>query len=100
MQVKIARTSAPAQFGHTDSALSEKPREQNKTVFKVHDKANKKNIKKNIEKLFKVNVIKINIINQKTKIKIKQGKKSYKTGYKKAIVTLKKGQSIDLTTGI
>ena len=31
--------------------------EQNKTVFKVHEKANKKNIKKNIEKLFKVNVI-------------------------------------------
>ena len=74
--------------------------EQNKTVFKVHDKANKKNIKKNIEKLFKVNVVKINIINQKTKIKMKQGKKSYKPGYKKAIVTLKKGQSIDLTTGI
>ena len=74
--------------------------EQNKTVFRVHDKANKKNIKKNIEKLFKVNVVKINIINQKTKIKMKQGKKSYKTGYKKAIVTLKKGQSIDLTTGI
>ena len=74
--------------------------EQNKTVFKVHDKANKKNIKKNIEKLFKVNVVKINIINQKSKIKMKQGKKSYKSGYKKAIVTLKKGQSIDLTTGI
>ena len=74
--------------------------EQNKTVFKVHDKANKKNIKKNIEKLFKVNVVKINIINQKTKIKMKQGKKSFKSGYKKAIVTLKKGQSIDLTTGI
>ena len=31
--------------------------EQNKTVFKVHEKANKKTIKKNIEKLFKVNVI-------------------------------------------
>ena len=74
--------------------------EQNKTVFRVHDKANKKNIKKNIEKLFKVNVVKINIINQKTKIKMKQGRKSYKPGYKKAIVTLKKGQSIDLTTGI
>ena len=74
--------------------------EQNKTVFKVHDKANKKNIKKNIEKLFKVNVVKINIINQKTKIKMKQGRKSYKPGYKKAIVTLKKGQSSDLTTGI
>ena len=74
--------------------------EQNKTVFKVHEKANKKVIKKNIEKLFKVNVVKVNIINQKTKIKMRQGKKSYKSGYKKAIITLKKGQSIDLTTGI
>jgi len=74
--------------------------EQNKTVFKVHSKANKKNIKKNIEKLFKVNVIKVNIINQKPKFKLKQGKKSIKNGYKKAIITLKKGQSIDLTTGI
>ncbi len=74
--------------------------EQNKTVFKVHDKANKKTIKKSIEKLFKVNVTKINIINRKSKLKMKQGRKSIKSGYKKAIVTLKKGQSIDLTTGI
>ena len=74
--------------------------EQNKTVFKVHAKANKKTIKKNIEKLFKVNVIKINIVIKKPKLKMRQGKKSYKKGYKKAIVTLKKGQSIDLTTGI
>mgnify|MGYP001422546390 CR=1 FL=1 len=74
--------------------------EQNKTVFKVHEKANKTSIKKNIEKLFKVSVVKVNIINQKTKMKLKQGRKSYKSGYKKAIVTLKKGQSIDLTTGI
>ena len=62
--------------------------EQNKTVFKVHEKANKKIIKKNIEKLFKVNVVKVNIINQKSKIKLKQGRKSYKSGYKKAVVTL------------
>ena len=74
--------------------------EQNKTVFKVHNKANKKTIKKNIEKLFKVNVIKVNIVNLKSKIKLKQGRLSKKSGYKKAIVTLKKGQSIDLTTGI
>ena len=63
--------------------------EQNKTVFKVHKRANKKNIKKNIEKIFKVNVIKVNIINTKTKKKIKQGKLSTKSGYKKAIITLK-----------
>jgi len=74
--------------------------EFNKTVFKVHDGANKKSIKKNIEKLFKVTVIKVNIINQKRKKKIKQGKLSVKPGYKKAIITLKKGQSIDLSTGI
>ena len=74
--------------------------EQNKTVFKVHNKANKKTIKKSIEKIFKVNVIKVNIVSQKTKIKMRQGKKSFKSGYKKAIITLKKGQSIDLTTGI
>ena len=74
--------------------------EQNKTVFKVHKGANKKNIKKNIEKIFKVNVIKDNINNTKTKKKIKQGKLSKKPGYKKVIITLKKGQSIDQTTGI
>jgi large subunit ribosomal protein L23 len=74
--------------------------EQNKTVFKVHKGADKKIIKKNIEKIFKVNVIKVNIINTKTKKKIKQGKLSTKSGYKKAIVTLKKGQSIDLSSGI
>ena len=74
--------------------------EQNKTVFKVHAGANKNSIKKNIEKLFKVNVIKVNIINSKAKKKIKQGRLSTKPGYKKAIITLKKGQSIDLTTGI
>ena len=54
--------------------------EQNKTVFKVHSGANKKSIKRNIEKLFKVNVIKVNIINSKAKNKIKQGKSS-KTSY-------------------
>ena len=52
--------------------------EQNKIVFKVPRAANKTNLKKNIEKIFKVNV----------------------QGYKKAIITLKKGQSIDLTSGI
>jgi len=74
--------------------------EQNKTVFKVHAGANKNTIKKNIEKLFKVNVVKVNIVNTKTKKKLKQGRLSTKSGYKKAIITLKKGQSIDFATGI
>ena len=74
--------------------------EQNKIVFKVPSGANKVNLKKNIEKIFKVNVIKINIINKQSRRKLRQGKKIKVTGYKKAIITLKKGQSIDLTTGI
>ena len=61
--------------------------EQNKIIFKVHKKANKINLKKNI-------------INKKPKIKVTRGKKVKVTGFKKAIVTLKKGQNIDLTTGI
>jgi len=52
------------------------------------------------KKIFKVNVTKINIINKKTLIKSTRGKKVKKRGFKKAIITLKKGQNIDLTTGI
>ena len=74
--------------------------EQNKIIFKVPSRANKKNLKTNIEKIFKVNVTKINIINKQNRVKITRGKKVRVSGFKKAIITLKKGQSIDLTTGI
>ena len=72
----------------------------NKVVFKVIDTANKKSLKKNIEKIFKVNVTKINIIYKKAKIKLTRWRKVKVSGFKKAIVTIKKGQNIDLTTGI
>ena len=74
--------------------------EQNKIVFKINRNANKKNVKKSIEKIFKVNVIKVNIINKKTRTKLTRGRKVKVAGYKKAIITLKKGQSIDLTIGV
>ena len=74
--------------------------EQNKITFKVHKNANKKNLKKNLEKIFKVNVTKVNIINKKSRIKVTRGKKVKVKGFKKAIITLKKGQNIDLATGI
>ena len=74
--------------------------EFNKVTFKVPLSSNKKSLKKSIEKLFKVNVIKVNIVNKKTRIKVSRGKKIKKKGYKKAIVTLKKGQNIDLSTGL
>ena len=74
--------------------------EFNKIVFKVNKSANKNSIKKSIEKIFKVNVIKINTINLKGKSKFVRGKKTIKEDKKKAIITLKKGQNIDLSTGI
>ena len=43
---------------------------------------------------------KINIINKQKRTKVTRGIKVKVSGYKKAIITLKKGQSIDLTTGI
>ena len=73
--------------------------EFNKIVFKVQKNASKDSIKKSIEKIFKVKVIKVNTINLKGKVKMVRNKKAFKPSYKKAIVTLKKGQSIDLSTG-
>ena len=74
--------------------------EMNKVVFKVNRSINKKIVKKSIEKIFKVNVVKVNIINKQSRSRVVRGKRVRVQGYKKAIVTLKKGQNIDLTTGI
>ena len=84
------------QITEKSTALSE----FNKVVFKVAKNVEKNAIKKIIEKMFKVNVTKINTINVKGNTKLVKGRKSYKPGFKKAILTLKKGQSIDLSTGI
>ena len=74
--------------------------EQNKVVFKVPMTANKKNLITTIEKIFKVNVTKVNIINKQNRTKLTRGRKVKVSGFKKAIITLKKGQTIDLTTGV
>ena len=94
-------------FNHHDTIIAPNVTEKstslsefNKVVFKVNKGASKKAIKKSIEKIFKVNVIKINTINIKGKTKLVRNRKAFKPGFKKAIVTLKKGQSIDLGTGI
>ena len=49
--------------------------EMNKVVFKVNSSANKKTVKKSIEKIFKVNVVKVNIINKQRRFKTARGKK-------------------------
>ena len=60
--------------------------ELNKIVFKVPDGANKKNLKKNIEKIFKVNVTKINIINKQNRTKVTRGRKEKYLDIKKQLL--------------
>jgi len=80
--------------------LSEKSttlREQeNKYIFKVSPRATKNEIKKLLENIYNVEVIKINVINTPTKPKRWRQKKSYFRRSKKMMVTIKKGQKIEL----
>jgi len=71
--------------------------EENKYIFKVDSKATKYQIKKAIENIFKVKVVEISTINAKVKKK-RVGRYSGLTNkYKKAIVKLAEGQSIELS---
>ena len=74
--------------------------EQNAVVFRVAGDATKPQIKEAVEALFKVDVTGVNTIVQKGKTKKWKGTPYTKSDIKKAIVTLKDGQSIDVTTGV
>ena len=74
--------------------------EQNAVVFRVANDASKPAIKAAVEALFSVDVIGVNTIVQKGKTKRWKGTPYTRSDFKKAIVTLKDGQSIDVTTGI
>ncbi len=74
--------------------------EHNAVVFKVTNDATKPQIKAAVEALFDVTVLGVNTIVQKGKTKRWKGAPYTRSDIKKAIVTLKDGQSIDVTTGI
>ncbi len=74
--------------------------EHNAVVFKVASGASKPEIKAAIEALFNVNVTGVNTIVTKGKSKRWKGKPYQRSDFKKAIVTLADGQSIDVTSGI
>lgn len=69
---------------------------QNQYVFRVASRANKPEVKKAIEALYKVKVTSVNIINRPPRPKSWQRKPGYQSGYKKAIVTLKAGDRIEI----
>jgi large subunit ribosomal protein L23 len=74
--------------------------EFNAVVFRVANDATKPQIKAAVEALFSVKVMKVNTIVQKGKTKKWKGTPYRRSDFKKAIVTLAEGQSIDVTTGI
>ena len=74
--------------------------ENNAVVFKVANDATKPQIKEAIEAIYDKKVLSVNTLVMKGKTKRWKGKPYKRTDVKKAIVTLKDGQSIDVTTGI
>jgi len=74
--------------------------EFNKVVFRVPLEATKPQIKEAVEALFNVNVTGVNTMVVKGKKKFFRGVPGRRSDVKKAIVTLREGQSIDVTTGL
>jgi len=69
---------------------------QNKYTFVVAPEANKVEIKKAVEDLFKVKVLKVNTLNVKGKPRRIRGRTGYRPDYKKAVVTLRPGDKIEV----
>jgi large subunit ribosomal protein L23 len=74
--------------------------EHNQVVFRVPLTANKREVKAAVEGLFNVNVTAVNTIRMIGKRKRFRGRLGQRSDYKKAVVTLREGQRIDVTTGI
>ncbi len=74
--------------------VSEKLR---KYAFSVHPQANKKEVKSAVEKIFNVHVIRVNVMNYDGKWRRVRYQPGKTAGVKKAIVTLKAGEKIDIT---
>ncbi|OHC74558.1 MAG: 50S ribosomal protein L23 [Rhodospirillales bacterium RIFCSPLOWO2_12_FULL_58_28] len=72
----------------------------NQVTFRVPLDACKPEIKAAVEALFKVKVNAVNTLRQKGKLKRFKGRLGKRSDFKKAVVTLAEGQSIDITTGI
>ena len=72
--------------------------ESNQVMFKVAMTATKPDIKEAVERLFNVKVVAVNTLIRKGKLKRFRGVKGQQSDFKKAIVTLEEGQTIDITS--
>lgn len=74
--------------------------EHNQVTFRVPLDATKPEIKIAVEQVFDVKVVSVNTLVQQGKKKMFRGRRGQRSDYKKAIVRLAEGHSIDVTTGI
>jgi large subunit ribosomal protein L23 len=74
--------------------------EHNQVTFRVPLDATKPEIKVAVEQVFDVKVLSVNTLRQQGKKKVFRGRRGQRSDYKKAIVRLAEGHSIDVTTGI
>lgn len=74
--------------------------QHNQVTFRVPVDATKPEIKAAVEGVFKVKVTAVNTLNVLGKTKMFRGQPGKRRDYKKAIVTLAEGSSIDVTTGV
>jgi large subunit ribosomal protein L23 len=72
----------------------------NQVVFKVDVRANKVEVKAAVEKIFKVKVESVNIMNVKGKVKRLGRSSGKRSDWKKAVVTLKAGENIEIIEGV
>jgi large subunit ribosomal protein L23 len=73
--------------------------DQNKYTFLVAPDANKTEIKIAVEKIFKVEVLKVNTINREGKTKVTRFGRGKRKDTKRAIVQVAQGQRIDIFGG-
>ena len=74
--------------------------EYNQVTFRVAIDATKPQIRRAVEELFSVKVNGVNTIRMQGKKKRFRGRWGRRAAYKKAIVTLAEGETLDITTGI
>jgi len=74
--------------------------ESNKYTFDVHPDANKHQIKEAVEKAFKVHVVSVNIIHMPGKLRRVGRRQTLTRSWKKAIVSIRSGEKIELFEGV
>ena len=72
---------------------------QNRYTFKVHQDAHKTQVRQAVEELFEVKVVGVNILKVQAKPKRRGAIKGIRPGWKKAVVQLKQGDSIEIFEG-